>query len=402
MNSKKSVYWIWLSLALGEGSLSKEIIDDFGTAENIYNSNIMQWRMSPAFSPAQINKLEKTKLSAAENIIDICNKNNWDIICYDDENYPQRLRDIENPPAVLYCDGELPDIDGSAVIGIVGTRKASSYAINVANVMSRGVCAGGGIIVSGGALGVDTAAHKGALAVNGKTVAVLGCGLGTNYLMENLPLRQEIKSSGALITEYPPFTKATRYTFPMRNRIISGISLGVLVVEAGVKSGSLITANTALEQGRDVFAIPCSVLESNFTGTNKLISDGAFVAVNPADLLFLYAEEFNLDLSGVKTSAEIYESLKIKNINALPNDYSDVSFENLRKSRALREKHRQTALTLSGNSKIVYESLTDEFTHIDIITERSGLSSSAVLSALTVLEIGELIESAEGKRYKLA
>lgn len=399
MNSN-AVYWVWLALALGEGARIKEIIDDFGGAEQLYHSNIIEWRMSSALVPRQVNKLEKADISEAEKIISVCNDNNWQIICYEDESYPERLKEISNPPAVLYVDGQLPDIDGNVLIGIVGTRKASDYALKSAEVMSRGICQGGGIIVSGGALGVDTAAHNGAIISGGKTIAVLGCGLGTDYLRGNKPLREAVKNNGALVTEYPPFTKASKYTFPLRNRIISGLSLGVLVVEAGIKSGSLITANQALEQGRDVYAVPCSILEERFSGTNKLIGDGASFAFNPVDLLYPYAEEYGLRLDDVKSSVEIASEMKIINANA-ENDESSTTFENISKTREKREKNRQISSTLSGSSKIVYDLLSDEFTHIDTITEQSNLTAYEAMTALTVLELDELVESVGGKRFKL-
>ncbi len=401
MNSN-TVYWIWLALALGEGARIREIVDDFGGAKQLYDSNIMEWRMSSALVPRQVNKLEKADIADAEKIISVCNDNNWQIICYEDEHYPERLKQISNPPAVLYVDGELPDIDSNVLIGIVGTRKASDYALKAAEVMSRGITQGGGIIVSGGALGVDTAAHKGAILSGGKTIAVLGCGLGTDYLKKNESLRDAVKNNGALITEYPPFTKASKYTFPLRNRIISGLSLGILVVEAGVKSGSLITANQALEQGRDVYAVPCSILEERFSGTNKLIGDGAAFAFNPVDLLYPYAEEYGLRLDNVKSSVEIASEIKIRNVNVnAETEENSISFENISKTREKREKNRQISSTLSGSSKIVYDLLTDEFTHINIITEQSGLTANEAMTALTVLELDGLVESVGGKRFKL-
>lgn len=394
-------YWVWLQSALGEGARFKEIIDDFGSAKALYEANIIEWRMSPSLVPKQINMLENTELQKAEEIIYTCNQNGWKIIAYSDAEYPERLRQIANPPAVLYVDGVLPDVDSSVYIGIVGTRKASDYAVKSADVMSRGIAQCGAVVVSGGALGVDTAAHRGAIMSGGKTVAVLGCGLGTNYLMENKSLRDVIRSNGALVTEYPPFTKASKYTFPLRNRIISGLSLGVLVVEAGIRSGSLITANYALEQNRDVFAVPCSILSEKFAGTNKLIDDGAFVATKPADLLFPYAESYGIDLSKAKTVAQLMDDTKDKGANIKVSD-DTLSFENLESSRIKREKRQNTASSLSGECRRVYEALSEEFTHIDIITENSGLSAQAVLSALTALEIADLAESAGGKRYKLS
>lgn len=399
--SENAVYWIWLQKALGVGAQIKDVIDDFGSAKNLYNSNILEWRMSYALTPKQIEKLKEVNLDYAKKVIETCKNNNWQIITYEDDAYPKRLKEISNPPAVLYVDGNLLDVDNNVYIGVVGTRKASDYALKVADIMSRGVAQSGAVIVSGGALGVDSAAHRGAILSGGKTVAVLGCGFGTNYLLENQSLREAIKRNGALVTEFPPFTKASRYTFPIRNRIISGLSLGVLVVEAGIKSGSLITANYALEQNRDVYAIPCSILSSNFAGTNKLIDDGAFVATKPLDLIFPYAQEYNLDLSKVKSVDVLMNETTDKSANATTSS-DNIEFENIEKSRAKRFKNQKVVSTLSGNNKIVYENLTNEFTHIDIIKEKCNLSSSEVLSALTALEISDLVESASGKRYRLS
>ncbi|MCH5317035.1 MAG: DNA-processing protein DprA [Eubacterium sp.] len=398
--SKNAVYWLWLQKALGEGARFKEIIDDFGSIKSLFEANILEWKMSPALVPKQISRLEKIRLDEAEKIIELCNRNGWQIIDYDDDKYPKRLKDIVNPPAVLYVEGDLPDIDESVVLGMVGTRKASEYAVKVTELMSRGVAKSGAVVVSGGALGVDSAAHRGAILCGGKTVAVLGCGFGTNYLMGNKSLRDAIKKNGALITEFPPLTPATKFTFPLRNRIISGISLGVLVVEASVKSGSLITANFALEQGRDVYAVPCSILTPQYAGTNKLIDDGAAVATKPADLLYPYAEKYGIDLSKVRSIDQLMKETADKSANVISAEDEKLSFEYLEEGRQKREKREKAAITLSGNTLTVYEVLTDNFQHIDIITENSGLSVSAVLSALTALEISDLAISAGGKRYK--
>lgn len=400
MNSN-TVYWVWLQKALGAGSRINELIDEFKSAKALYEANIIEWRMSPYLVPKQVQSLEKTTLDEAEKIINVCVENGWDIICYGDKNYPERLKEISNPPAVLYVDGEFPNVDSEVLIGVVGTRKASAYAVKVADIMSRGISNCGAVVVSGGALGVDSAAHKGAILGGGKTIAVLGCGLGTNYLMSNQSLRDSIKNNGALVTEFPPFTSASKYTFPMRNRIISGLSLGVLVVEAGVKSGSLITANYALSQNRDVFAVPCSILSSDFSGTNKLIDDGAFVVTKPLDLLTPYAERFNLDLSKIKTTQQLMNETAVQYVNAKEKE-DKLSFENLEAGRQKQIENNESVLKLKGNNKIVYEALTEEFTHIDIIKEKCSLTSPQVLTALTALEIADLAESTSGMRYKLS
>lgn len=398
--SDNAVYWLWLQRALGEGARFKEILEGFSDIKEFYNANILEWKMNPSLVPKQINRLEATRLEDAESIIFECENNNWQIIDFDDERYPKRLKEISNPPAVLYVDGDFPDIDNSVVLGIVGTRKASEYAVKVTELLSRGIAESGAVVVSGGALGVDSAAHRGAIAAGGKTIAVLGCGLGADYLMSNKMLRDEIVRNGALVTEFPPFTGATKYTFPMRNRIISGLSLGVLVTEASVKSGSIITANHAMEQDRDVYAVPCSILSPDYAGTNKLIDDGATIVTKPADLLFPYAEQYGIDLSNVKTMDKLMNETADKSANAKITD-EKLAFENLEDGRNKREKREKTMFGLTGNTETVYSVLTESFQNIDEITYKSGLSSSAVLSALTALEIADLAESASGKRYKL-
>lgn len=395
-------YWLWLQKALGEGAYIKNILEDFSSVKALYDANIIEWKMSPNLTQKQINKLETTDINSVDEIIYSCKNNNWQIIDYEDEKYPQRLREIYNPPCVLYVDGEMPNVDSLVTIGIVGTRKASEYAVKATHLMSRGITECGAVVVSGGALGVDTYAHKGALAAGGKTIAVLGCGLGTSYLNENKQLRDEIKKSGALVTAYPPFTRASRTTFPMRNRIISGLSLGVLVVEAGVKSGSLITANFANEQGRDVFAIPASVLSEDFAGTNKLIDDGAMVATNPAHIISVYSQRFDtVDLSKVRTMAQLMADDKDKSANVKPRE-DKLSFENLEKGRNKRLERESKARSLNSEMKAVYDSLTEQFEHIDRIIEKTGMTPAKVSSALIQLEVLDLAQSASGKRFKLS
>ena len=396
-----AVPWIRLQSALGAGAALSEIIEYFGSAKALFDAGETEWRMSPVLVPRQIEKLCESTEAQANEVLATCKMNGWQVVPYDDPHYPERLRSIFNPPAVLYVDGELPDIDNSIVIGIVGTRRASDYAVKAADVMSRGIAERGAIVASGGALGVDTAAHNGAMLAGGKTIAVLGCGLGTKYLMENKPLRDAVVKNGALITEFQPFTPASKYTFPIRNRIISGISLGVLVVEASVKSGSLITANYALEQGRDVFALPCSILDPAFAGTNKLIDDGAIVATKPLDLLYPYAEEYGVKIDEVKSVGKIMRETGDKSANVY-GKARDISFDNLQAGRKKREARQKAAAELSGKTKAVFNVLGEEYQSADEISRAAGLSIGEALTALTALEIAGLAASAGGKRYRLA
>lgn len=396
-----AVPWIRLQSALGAGAALSEIIEYFGSAKALFDAGETEWRMSPVLVPRQIEKLCESTEAQANEVLATCKMNGWQVVPYDDPHYPERLRSIFNPPAVLYVDGELPDIDNSIVIGIVGTRRASDYAVKAADVMSRGIAERGAIVASGGALGVDTAAHNGAMLAGGKTIAVLGCGLGTKYLMENKPLRDAVVKNGALITEFQPFTPVSKYTFPIRNRIISGISLGVLVVEASVKSGSLITANYALEQGKDVFALPCSILDPAFAGTNKLIDDGAIVATKPLDLLYPYAEEYGVKIDEVKSVGKIMRETGDKSANVY-GKARDISFDNLQAGRKKREARQKAAAELSGKTKAVFNALGEEYQSADEISRAAGLSIGEALTALTALEIAGLAASAGGKRYRLA
>jgi len=388
-------------MCLGEGAKFGEILEDFGSVEKLYESNILEWKMSPALTRQQIERLTRCTLDDTKKIIDVCNENQWSIITYDDERYPERLREIINPPAVLYVDGSIDGFESLAAVAIVGTRKASTYALKAAHIMAKGFALCGGAVISGGALGVDSAAHRGALEAGGKTYAVLGCGFGTRYLDENEELRNQIKASGgALITEYPPNAPATKYTFPMRNRIISGLSLGVLVVEAGEKSGSLITANFAAEQNRDIFAIPASIFDSNFLGTNLLIDDGAVVATSPAVLVGAYAERFETlktdELLTVKELAKIGDSHKK---NTPKSD--QIAFDNMPNDRAKRVQITGRVLDLPPKEKAVYDVLGDELLGIEAVAEKAKMNLNEVLSSLTLLEMKGLILSASGKRYKI-
>ncbi|MBR4242212.1 MAG: DNA-processing protein DprA, partial [Eubacterium sp.] len=345
--------------------------------------------------------LTKYTLDSTQEILSDCEKNNWDIITYDDERYPQRLREISAPPAVLYSDGAFPDFENNASISIVGTRRASTYALKAAHIMAKGFALCGGLVVSGGALGVDSAAHKGAIEAGGKSYAVLGCGFGSQYLMENEELRTKIKESGgALISEFPPKTPAVKYNFPMRNRIISALTLGTLVVEAGEKSGSLITASYATEQNRDIFAIPASIFDSKFLGTNLLINDGAIVATSPAVIIQQYAKDFeSLDESkilGVKELAKLGDDYK----KITPKE-DQISFDNMPRDRVKRIDLSNKSLKLPPSEKAVFDVLEEELKTVEEIAQSANLTPGEVLASLTLLEMKGLIVSASGQRYKI-
>jgi len=287
--------WIRLNLTEGLGIAKKlDLVRQLDSPEEIFSlrrEDIIRLGLKGDIADSL---LDPNKQEQAQRIVERCGKLNIRVISLSHSEYPEMLRYIHDPPLVLYVKGTIPRGMG---IGVVGSRKASGYGMDTAYKLSSELCSEGCVVVSGMARGIDTAAHTGALSVGGKTIAVLGCGPDIPYPRENSGLMDRIASSGAVISEYPPGTEPANFHFPIRNRIISGISLGVLVVEAGLKSGSLITAQTALEQGREVFAVPGNINHYNSTGANMLIKEGAKLVLSAQDIL----EEIpwcNIKLSG--------------------------------------------------------------------------------------------------------
>lgn len=397
---KNARYLIWLQLAVGVGKAIKPIIDYFDSAENLYNSNYLQRKVCPNVTDKMLDAMESTPIEKADEIIAVCKQNGWDIITVDDENYPNKLKEIFDPPAVLYVDGKMPDVDKMLSIAVVGTRKPSNYAKSVARVISKGLARCNAVVISGGALGIDTSAHIGALECGGITVAVMGCGLGSNYLASNEDLRRRITEKGAVISEFPPFTPASRFTFPMRNRIISGLADGVFVAEAGTKSGSLITATFAVSQNRDMFATAASIFDKRFNGTNKLISDGAVPVVDVESIISHYTEKYaTLDMSRLATVDELLND-EYKKRDLTPEQDEEITFENIEKHRKNRTQIDERSRQLVGDEKSVFDAMDDDFKDVESIANIAQLDINSVLVALTMLELDGLCESGMGKRYR--
>ena len=276
--------WVWLAEKFQNASYkTDELLDVYGTPEAIFERD--DYRECKYLSKADVIKLNHKSLDAAKAIIERCSKKGYSILTQHDEDFPVRLRDIPASPIVLYIDGTLPNVDRIPSFAIVGTRNVTPYGAKIATAFGSGVAQAGGIVTSGMAIGVDTFAHKGALKANGKTIAVLGCGLDIAYPKSNAELKEIIASNGCVISEYPPMTGPTRHAFPIRNRIISGLSEATIVVEAGIRSGSLITANHAAEQGRQIYAIPGNIDSPQSAGPNRLILDGAHPLVSVKQLI---------------------------------------------------------------------------------------------------------------------
>lgn len=376
-------FWIWLTLATGVNNPKhKRIYETYDSIADFYNGGVYEWRLCGIFSPKDIDSLENIRLSQADEVIAKCKNLGHDIICIDDPEYPQKLKDIYAPPCVLYVWGKLPDIDDRLSIAMVGTRNATQYGVMASHTLSASLSKLGVVIVSGGALGIDSASHTGTLEAGGTTICVLGCGIDYRYLMSNASMRRNIASTGAVISEYPPGTQSYPSNFPVRNRIISGLSDGVIVVEADAKSGSLITVNHALEQGREVFAVMGNINSRYSTGTNKMIKDGATPVTSYMDVIEAFPNYHITSDEDDKTEPE----------------YSVQNNSEINKEPVL---HRED-LDLSDTVNVVYKCIGNEPVHIDQIVIKTGLPVSKVLQSLTELEILALISCQQGRLYKLA
>ncbi len=377
-------YLVWLNEIMGAGNAhSKKALEYFGSAQKIYNAAKDERIKSGVFSKAEISKLSKTPLSVAVDILNCCKAEGISVLGYGSREYPSALSVIENPPVVLYVKGKIPDFGNIPSVAVVGPRNVSEYGKKAAYSLSFRLARAGFIIVSGGALGCDTYAHAGALKTDGVTVQVMGCGICADYLKENKALRENICKNGCLISEYSPKAMATRYSFPTRNRIIAGLTLGTVLIEAGEKSGGLITARLANEQGRDVFVIPGSPDKAEYKGSNALLRDGAKALIDLSDIFGEYIARF-------PDKINIERAFDSKILERPKEAKTEIS-ENISKN---------FSIALSKEAKIVYNCIDSEkFLPEEI--KNTGLSSGQLLSALTELEMEALIETIPGGMYRL-
>ena len=287
------LYWIWLQQALGAGSPKADpLLRVMGSPARVWEADDAALR-DVGFHAAERERLGRKSLEPAAAILKAALRDNGWVLTPDDALYPDALREIFALPLVLYGKGECPRVDERPTLAMVGTRKPTEYGRRMAWYLAAGVAAAGMTVVSGGAVGIDAAAHQGALDAGGVTIAVQACGLDVNYPDANAPLRQQIlQQGGALISEYPPGTTVQRHTFQARNRLISGLAQATCIVEAPIPSGSLITATHAREQGRDVMALPGPAGLGAYAGSHALIQKGAYLVGSPADILHQYRDRF--------------------------------------------------------------------------------------------------------------
>jgi DNA processing protein len=382
-------YWLALKRVDGLGNMGiKNLLQSFGTPEHVFQAPSHLLKTVAGIGSKTAHHIKDFKQWAEVNEeLEKAQALNVAIITRADHRFPQRLLHIYDCPVLLYVKGELRGSDMS--VAVVGSRKASAYGKYTTERICRELALSGVTIVSGMAIGIDTSAHRGALSVQGRTVAVLGSGLDVIYPPENESLFNEISHRGAVVSEYSFTTRPNAPNFPARNRIISGMSLGVVVVEATEKSGSLITARIALEQGREVFAIPGSIDEAGSRGTNRLIKEGAKLVENIDDILSeIGPHNFPDDSLPPMTG-----------LPAPPAGLAAVPDATLSDEQEPCRDVRYAVLT--EQEELVINNLSSRPRPVDDIIAATGLSASDILSLLLHLELRGLIRQTPGKNYIL-
>ncbi len=426
MKNEDTLYWIWLAEKCGTASkYFNGLMEKYENPFDIYLLEESEIEQFDGLSKKLKDRLCEKDLNFCYELLRHCKQEHIDIITYADKRYPVRLRELREPPIVLYCKGHFPDFNSRLCVGIVGTRKMSEYGKQSAYKIAYELGAADVLTVSGMAKGIDGVSASGALAAGGETVAVLGCGLDTVYPKEHKTLMGEIARHGAVISEYPPKEPPYGYNFPKRNRIISGLCQGVLVVEASVGSGALITAKDAVAQGRELFAVPGKISDAGAEGPNDLIKNGAFPVHSAKDILkhyeFLYGDEYNVKGLERARRSERNADRAMERYGLFYAVGGESEEDAVPEARPARKKKNEGKVNEEAVTPVAdasrEESVSSVVEELDGVTRRiydsipidkaisadsvlcGGLTTAYVITALTMLEIYGLVSSLPGGMY---
>ncbi len=369
----EKIYGVWLAENFGAGNkIPAMLCEYYDSFQAIYNADLEEIAMIEGINQNHLSKLDNKSLGRAREICEECYSLGISILTIFDEGYPENLKNIADPPVVLYVKGSFPVMSNIPSIGIVGSRKPSNYGAKMAEKLAEDVGNRGFVIVSGMARGIDTCAHRGAIKAEALTVAVLGCGVDVLYPPENGAIKDLIEQNGAVISEFAPGTAPLPTHFPVRNRIISGLANAVLVVEGKASSGSTITANVAKDQGREVFCLPGNVDNPLSSASHKLIRDGARLVTCAEDIV-----------------ADLGYMLEEEN----KNNYTEDNQERMNLVFGkLTADQRKIAQVLDANTPM----------HIDEICFKSGLDIAVANQCLFMLELSGTVKQMPGKQYILS
>lgn len=401
MATDTRLYWIWMQEAVGRGNpLGKKLLETFGGPEAVYNADRAALMAAGVKRKADLKALCDKSLRRARAVLSYTlDCRDW-ILTPADSYYPEQLRAIDAPPLVLYGRGEPPRLQDVPTLTIVGTRYCSSAGVYAAEKLAAVAAAAGITVISGGAVGIDAAAHRGALRAGGVTVLLMPCSLDVSYPRENAALRRSIvMNGGALLTEYAPTAKAYKSHFRERNRILSGLSLATCVVEAPKRSGALMTAGFAREQGRDVYSVPGDIDRACCKGSNALLRKGAAPLCSGRDLLEEFSPRWGnrLNVEAARYVEETYKAAgpAVKEKQRAP------------AARAARWEKPKTAASaertcpdyLSPDAKTVFAGLGESPLPVDELAAKCGLPVPRVMAALTELELAGCVRPAAGQMY---
>ncbi|MGM9589131.1 MAG: DNA-processing protein DprA [Faecousia sp.] len=415
------VHWIWFAHRPGlSDRMKRTLLQHFQDPEDIYFADSGAFDYVQELTPEAKEALADKNLTASEEILEVCQREKIHLLTIRDAGYPMRLKNIADPPVLLYYKGTLPELDGSPVIGIVGTRKASAYGLTTAKRMGYQIGRCGGIVVSGMAGGIDAVAMAGALTAGQTVVGVLGCGADIVYPSSNRGLFRDTEQYGCIFSEFAPGTPPFSYNFPKRNRIIAGLSCGVLVVEAPEKSGALITARQALDQGRDVFVVPGNIDVPSCVGSNTLLRDGAIPVFSGWDVISEYEALY---------PGKIRRNTQAAHQTAYPDEVEragEADKPGVKVAQKVRKPETKPPAEKNCHKKIIdkatqppYIDVNDKFPKLsadeqsivaslrkgerlvdDVIAE-TGMSAGKLLAYLTMLELKGVIRRLPGKRISL-
>ena len=396
--------WIWFS---GLHSLRfrtrQALLDRYGGAKGIWFADRQEIEKLPGLLPEEQRALLDRDSADTERVVRRCGELGVRILTYQDAAYPERLRNIPDPPYVLYVLGTLPAVDTEPLVAIVGTRRSSSYGERMTRRIAGDIARCGGTVVTGLAAGIDSCAAEGALSAGGQVIGVLGVAINQVYPSYNGPLYDRVKAHGALISEYAPDTEGAKEYFPQRNRIMAALSLGVVVTEAPVRSGALITAHRALDYGRDVFAVPANADSPKGAGSNRLLREGAALVECGWDVMQEYEGLFPERIRHADTPPEPEPEQK----TPAPEEKEKKSFFRFRIPQR-REKTEPGPGVLAAQLETLTEpqlkivSVMDRADmHVDDIIDLTQMPAANVLSELTLLQIKGFVSQGQGKRFTL-
>lgn len=402
-------YWLWLTGRKGlAGQNGIRVLNHFGSPERVYFSDLEEYRMIEGLSTSALNSLADKSLDNANRILGDCDHLGIRVLTMQDAAYPERLAAIHQPPMLLYMKGRPVAFDEEAAVAVVGTRDATAYGMWAATQLAMELTCSGALIVSGMAEGIDAAAVRGALKAGGPVVSVVAGGIDVVYPKEHRDLYADVASAGTLISEYPPGTAHFGSHFPVRNRILSGLSVGVIAVESKRYGGTLYTVGHALDQNREVFAVPGPIGAETSEGTNRLIQEGAAkLILNAEDVICELIDRFPqklqrkvcLDTEVQRQRVEDAAEAAAQNIRTeLPPEKNKIDIE----PAVEYIDWQDCKAKLTEDQQAVFLALGEKPMRSDDLIELTQIPARRVLSALTILQIQGYVAEESGKRFRAA